>query len=71
MLYSPMSQFITEEDYNTITGALYCIYGTCLIPYPDYKKAVTKTTGRLPDEFRITEDAILRQTEDNSLRVKY
>ena len=29
--------FITEEDYQLIDKALYCLYGsTCLIPYPEF-----------------------------------
>lgn len=70
MLYGDMSYFITEEDYNSITDALYCIYGSCMISFPDYKKAVSAIKGRLPDEFRITESNILRDTEDTRLRVK-
>ena len=28
---------VTEEDYQYINRALYCLYGsTCLIPFPDY-----------------------------------
>lgn len=71
MLYGPMAEYITEEDYNTITDALYCIYGSCMISYPDYKKAVSGIIKRLPDEYRITEDNVLRETEDDVLRVKY
>lgn len=27
---------ITEDDYNKINKALYCIYGSnCFVPYPD------------------------------------
>lgn len=70
ILYGPMSQFVTEEDYNIINDALYCIYGSCMISYPDYKKAMTGITDRQIDEYRVTEDNILREIE-NALRVKY
>lgn len=33
---------ITEEDYKLIENALYCLYGTCLIPFPDYYNNKTK-----------------------------
>ena len=35
---------VTEDDYNYIVRAMYCLYGSsCLIPYPDYYS--TKTRG--------------------------
>lgn len=35
---------VTEDDYNYIVKAMYCLYGSsCLIPYPDYYS--TKTRG--------------------------
>ena len=35
--------FITEQDYNYIGKALYCLYGSnCLIPYPDYYSGKNK-----------------------------
>ena len=36
---------VSEEDYNIINKALYCLYGsTCLIPYPDYYNNRTMRT---------------------------
>lgn len=68
-LCGPMSQFITEKDYNTIDKALYCLYGTsCMIPYPDYKKAYSEVIKSMPDEYRISENEILRMTETDSVR---
>lgn len=68
-LCSPMAQFITEQDYNTIDKALYCLYGTsCMIPYPDYKKTYIDVIKSMPDEYRISENEILRMTETGSLR---
>lgn len=38
---------VSEEDYDIINKALYCLYGsTCLIPYPDY---YNKKTTRIMD----------------------
>lgn len=68
LLYGPLSQYITEDDYNTIIKAMYCFYGSCMISYPTYKREVDKVANTLLKEFRITEDNILRQTESNSLR---
>ena len=68
-LCGSMSQFITEKDYNTIDKALYCLYGTsCMIPYPDYKKTHIDVVKSMPDEYRISEDGILRMTETDSVR---
>lgn len=70
MLYGPLEQFITEEDYKTITNSLYCIYGSCMIPFPDYKKSFDSTVNRMLDEYRITETGVLRSLESSELRVK-
>lgn len=68
-LYGSVSQFITEKDYNTIDRALYCLYGTsCMIPYPDYKKTHVDVVRSAPDEYRISEDGILRKTETDNIR---
>lgn len=70
ILYGPLAQFITEEDYNTISNSLYCLYGSCMIPFPDYKKSFDSTINRMLDEYRIIETGILRSTEHSKLRVK-
>lgn len=68
-LCGPMSQFITEKDYNTIDKALYCLYGTsCMISYPDYKRVYTEEIRSMPGEYRISEDGIFRMTETDSIR---
>lgn len=47
MLCGPMSEYITEEDYNTIHRSMNCLYGDCMIPFPAYKKGIDdKTFGR-------------------------
>lgn len=69
-LCGSMSQFITERDYNTIDKALYCLYGTsCMIPYPDYERTHIDVIKSMPDEYRISEDGILRMTETDSVRI--
>lgn len=70
VLYGPLSQFITEEDYKVITNSLYCLYGSCMIPFPDYKKSFDSTVNRMLDEYRITETGVLRSSELSELRVK-
>lgn len=70
MLYGPLSQYLTEKDYNIINNSLYCLYGSCMIPFPDYKKSIYSTVYRMPDEYRITETGTLRLSESSELRVK-
>lgn len=69
LLCGTMAQFITENDYNTLDKALYCLYGTsCMIPYPDYRKTHIDTMNSMPDEYRVSEEGILRMTEVDSVR---
>jgi len=36
---------VTEDDYEDINKALYCLYGSnCLIPYPDYYNTKNRRT---------------------------
>lgn len=70
ILTGPMSFFITEEDYNIINKALYCLYGSCLIPYPTYLKGIEAIRKNASYRYRITEDSILRKTEDLFLRLE-
>ena len=69
MLYGPLSQYITDKDYKSITNAVYCLYGSCMIPFPDYKKSFDSTVNRMLDKYRVTETGVHRST-DNKLRVK-
>lgn len=72
MLTSELSYFINEQDYRTITNALYCILGNnCMIDFPSYAtwdslihKATVDVTRR------ITEDNTLRYTEDSNYRIE-
>ena len=70
LLYGPLSQFITEEDYKIIGNSIYCLYGSCMIPFPDYKKEPDSVINRMFEEYRITETSELRNTESHKLRVK-
>lgn len=53
MLCGPMSEFITEEDYKYITGSLQCLYGSCMIPFPDYKKGMNDKVFGAPYSCRV------------------
>ena len=63
--------YIDEKDYRTITNALYCLYGKgCVIDFPTYSVFdsiihSTKSTSKP----RITEDSILRSTQDVKTRI--
>lgn len=67
ILYGPMSEFITDSDYKSIVDAMYCLYGTCLIPYPSYLKGREGINKKTLDSFtfRITETDILRGIEES------
>lgn len=70
LLYGPMSQYVTDDDYRAINEAIYCLYGSCMISFPDYKRSFDSVINRMPDKYRITETGVLRETEDYELRVK-
>lgn len=63
--------YIDEKDYKTITNALYCLYGKgCIIDFPTYAvfdSVIHKAnTSYKP---RITEDSILKGTQDVKIRI--
>lgn len=68
LLYGPMSVYITDDDYRAITKALYCLYGTCMIPFPAYLDEVAEVQNSSPNKYRISEDGILRVTEGSQFR---
>lgn len=70
LLTGPMSFFVTEEDYKSIMNTLDCLYGTCMIPYPDYKNSVTAPINSMFDEYRVSDVNILRSTQIDDLRIK-
>ncbi len=69
IMNGPMAEYVTEDDFRIIDKALYCVYGrSCMIPYPNWKKALKPLIKTLPKEIRITEDELLRCTEKDLLR---
>lgn len=68
LLRYPFSQYITDADYSLISKTVYNLYGSCLIPYSDYKKAPGCIPVKTIDTYRVTEDTELRDTEDEIIR---
>lgn len=68
LLTGNMAEFITEEDYRNIDKALYCLYGSCLIPYPNYKEGIVPFNIKDFNEYRFTESYDFREVE--TLRIK-
>lgn len=65
----PMSAFIDDKDYNSMNNALHCIFGTsCLIPYPPTEEN-SAVYGEEEGSIRISEDDMIRFTQDNKLRI--
>lgn len=63
--------YINEEDYRVITNALYCLYGKgCMIDFPTYDvfDSIVHATS-ITSKSRITEDSILRNTQDLQMRI--
>lgn len=70
LLRSSFSLYIDEEDYKTITNVLYCLFGsTCLIPYPEFAVNTSLVQALNDATPRITENDILRFSEDELLRL--
>lgn len=71
-LYTEMNAFVSEEDYNVMSKVLSCLFNrNCLIPWPEFLDHLPQIGSILPgiDRLRISEDKILRSTEDENLRV--
>lgn len=71
MLYGRLSEYITEEDYNIIIDSIECLYGSCMIPYPDYKAGYSEVINRMNNSYSITEEGIMRKTGYQKLRLKF
>lgn len=72
VLTEEMRFLITEKDYRTIEKALNCLYGNCLVPFPQYQGSPlfgTITDGGIVGP-RITEDSNIRFTEDDVTRFR-
>ncbi|MGN0143790.1 MAG: hypothetical protein ACI398_02320 [Clostridium sp.] len=67
------SNYITDDDYTTIVKALLCLSdNSCLISAPHFltQESLFKDSNYYKQkQFRISEDSLFRQTEDNNLRI--
>ena len=72
ILSGELSFFVTEEDYRSITNALYCIMGNnCLIDLPSYDTwDSTIQENKNMGSYRLTEGDVLRITEDSIFRIE-
>lgn len=70
LLRNSFSLYISEDDYRTITRVLYCLFGsTCLIPYPEFCTNTPLVQDINLGIHRITEDSIVRFSEDEIVRL--
>ena len=72
MLAGEMSYYVTQDDQRHIVNALYCLAGsTCMIDFPMFESydTLVHSNNRIFVP-RITEDSILRSTEDDNFRVE-
>lgn len=72
ILSGELSFFVTEEEYKSITNALYCIMGNnCLIDLPSYDtwdSTIHKNKNSV--SYRLTEGDIVRIAEDGIFRIE-
>lgn len=68
-LNGPMSFYITDKDYRDISNVLECIYGSCMIPYTDYRQYISNAINVMPDAYRASDINVLRITETSDLRI--
>lgn len=68
-ILSVYNDYITEDDMRSISNALYCIGGNCLINFPTYLSEDT-IFHEIKDSLvtRATQDIIPRKTEDGIFR---
>lgn len=60
----PLYYYLTEEDYQSLQKAMYCLYGKdCLIPYPE----ITENLAKKPVIFYNT--TCRTSQENNNTRV--
>ena len=72
ILHSYTTFEMTEEEYNIIMEMMQCLYGICLLPYPEFIENLpyVNTDDSLDaDKLRSVEWNVVRQTEDNELRI--
>ena len=66
------NEYIDEDDFRAIINAIYCLSGTtCLIRYPEFVNhdSLTHKT-KIGFTTRITEDDVIRDTQDYRLRIE-
>ena len=72
ILSGELSFFVTEEDYRSITNALYCIIGNnCLIDLPSYDtwdSIIHENKNSV--SYRLTEENIVRISENDIFRIE-
>lgn len=72
ILSGELSFFVTEEDYRSITNALYCIIGNnCLIDLPSYDtwdSIIHENKNSV--SYRLTEENIVRISENDMFRIE-
>lgn len=69
-LLDKYGEFITEDDIRTISNALYCISGNCLIDFPTYLSEDSifhEIKGEIAA--RLTQDTTTRNSEDGLFRI--
>ncbi len=69
MIHNYDSFDMSECDYVIIDNFLQCLYGTCLLPYPELMSHPQVGSETYPDVLREVEWDVIRQTEDGKLRV--
>lgn len=71
LLNGTFSQFMTEEDYQTIVNSLYCLVGSdCMISFPTFASYDSLMHKTHTDPLRITQDSILRNSTNENLRIE-
>lgn len=71
-LVNNFSQYITDKDYTLIMKALQCLGNNCFIDQFSFKtqESIFKSSDfKKNAQFRLTEDSILRTTENNNIRI--
>lgn len=68
---SLFSQYIDDKDYKCIMNSLNCM-SDCMIDfidYPTFKDGIEPIYNTSLNAYRITEDDLLRLTENNNIRI--
>ena len=60
---------VDEDQYKILDNLYTCIEGSCLVPYQAYCKDITVNKEMVSNYIRMTEDSVMRWTEDDELRM--